>query len=403
VNLTAKAVAGLDLPPGKDDAIFFDDDVTGFGVRLRRSADGSINRTWIAQYRHQGATRRLRIGNSTVSAEMARKAAKNALAAAQLGGDPQGAKTEQRDKDQRQFRTVVAEYLQAKQPKVKPKTYRDVERYLIGPYFKPLHTKGIDAVTRADVSLSLTRIERDCGSTTAVRARTTLSAFYSWCMSMGLAESNPVIGAIKPQDSKSRERVLTDAELVEVWEAADDDAFGRIVKLLILTGQRRTEVGGMRWDELDEVKGTWTIPATRTKNERTHTITLPPMAWDTINVKNKDFRAGFGDFLFGIRAGFGHWGLKQDLDGMLKGVAPWTLHDLRRTMATRMGDIGVQPHIIEAALNHQSGAKKGTAGIYNRSSYTHEVKAALALWADHVRALVDGDGRKILPFQAAAS
>jgi integrase len=400
VNLTAKTVAALDLPTGKDDVIFFDDDVTGFGVRLRRSADGIVNKTWIAQYRHQGATRRLRIGNSTVSAEMARKAAKNALAAAQLGQDPQTEKVASRAQDQRQFRTVVAEYLQAKQPKVKPKTYRDVERYLTDDYFKPLHNKPVDNIERADVSLSLTRIDRDCGSPTAARARTTLNAFFGWAMSMGLAESNPVIGSIEPQDSKPRERVLTDAELVEVWEAADDDAFGRIVKLLILTGQRRTEVGGMRWDELDAVKGTWTIPDTRTKNKRTHTITLPPMAWDIINEVPRESGR---NFLFGIRAGFGHWGLKQDLDGMLKGVAPWTLHDLRRTMATRMGDIGVQPHIIEAALNHQSGAKKGVAGIYNRSSYTHEVKAALALWADHVRALVDGDGRKILPFPAAAS
>jgi integrase len=400
VNLTAKAVAGLDLPPGKDDAIFFDDAVIGFGVRLRRSADGSISRTWIAQYRRGKATRRMRIGNATVSAEMARKAAKNALAAAQLGQDPQSEKTAQRDKDQRQFCTVVAEYLQAKQSAVRPKTYRDVERYLTGDYFKPLHSKPVDNIERADVSLSLTRIDHDCGSPTAARARTTLNAFFGWAMSMGLAESNPVIGSIKPQDSKPRERVLTDAELVEVWEAADDDAFGRIVKLLILTGQRRTEVGSMEWKELNFDAGTWTIPDTRTKNKRQHTITLPPMAWDIIN-EVRDHKTG-GDFVFGIRAGFGHWGLKQDLDLRLKGVAKWTLHDLRRTAATGMADIGVAPHVIEQALNHVSGHKAGVAGTYNRSTYTAEVRTALAMWADHVRVLVDGGERKVLSFPGSS-
>jgi integrase len=339
-------------------------------------------------------------------AEMARKAAKNALAAAQLGQDPQGEKTAQWDRDARQFHTVVVEYLQIKQPTVRPKTYRDIARYLTGEYFKPLHAKPIDSIARADVSLSLTRIDRDKGNVTAVRARTTLSAFFSWAMTMGLVEANPVIGAFKPKDSKPRERVLTNAELVEVWEACGNDAFGRIIRLLILTGQRRDEVGGMPWKELDFEAGTWTIPATRTKNKRKHTITLPAMAWDIINeVRNNktDHKSGSGDFVFGIRAGFGHWGLKQDLDLRLKAVAKWTLHDLRRTTATGMADIGIQPHIIEQTLNHVSGHKAGVAGTYNRSTYTAEVRTALALWADHVRALVDGGNRKILPFPAAAS
>ena len=397
MNLTAKTVADLDLPSGKDDAIFFDDAVIGFGIRLRRGTDGSINRTWIAQYRHRGATRRLRIGNATVSAEMARKAAKNALAAAQLGQDPQADKLALRD--QQQFRTIVLEYLQGKKPTVRPKTHREIERYLRDGYFKPLHAKGLDAITRADVSLALTRITRESGSSTAGKARTTLNAFFGWAMSMGLAKSNPVIGAFKPPAAKSRDRVLTDAELVEVWQAADDDAFGRIVKLLILTGQRRTEVGSMEWKELNFEAGTWTIPDTRTKNKRQHTITLPTAAWDIINAVPREPGR---NFLFGISAGFGHWGWKQDLDGRLKGVAPWTIHDLRRTCATGMGKLGIPPHVIEAALNHQSGTKAGVSGIYNRSAYTAEVRTALVMWADHVRSLADGGERKVLQFVPAS-
>ena len=111
------------------------------------------------------------------------------------------------------------------------------------------------------------------------------------------------------------------------------------------------------------------------------------------------------DNLFGERSdlGFTQWGAKRDLDARLGDkVAAWNLHDLRRTAATRMADIGVQPHIIEAALNHVSGHKGGVAGIYNRSSYEREVRAALALWADHVRALVEGGEKKIVPLRGTS-
>ncbi len=193
MNLTAIPLAPISISSAHlDDGIFLDDAVIGFGICLRRRTNGGINRTWIAQYRHQGASCRLRIGNATVSAEMARKAAKSALAAAQLGQDPQADKLALRD--QQQFRNIVLEYLQGKKPTVRPKTHREIERYLSDGYFKPLHAKGLDAITRADVSLALTRITRECGSSTAGKARTTLNAFFGWAMSMGLAKSNPVIG-----------------------------------------------------------------------------------------------------------------------------------------------------------------------------------------------------------------
>ena len=112
------------------------------------------------------------------------------------------------------------------------------------------------------------------------------------------------------------------------------------------------------------------------------------------------------DQLFGERSdlGFTQWGAKRDLDARLGGqVAEWKLHDLRRTCATGMADIGVQPHIIEAVLNHVSGHKVGVAGIYNRSSYEREVRAALALWADYVRAIAEGGERKVLAFSQTAN
>lgn len=401
MNITAKSVAGLDLAAGETDKIFFDTDLKGFGIRLRRGADGGVKHSWIVQYRHGRASRRLLIGNTPpVSAGEARKAAEKLLAKVALGEDPSAAKHERRTKDGRSFRTVVAEYLETKKSTVRPKTFRDVERYLTKSYFKPLHSMPVDAVKRLDIALCLNRINRDCGGPTAARARTTLSAFFGWTMTQGVLDANPVIGTAKPQDSKPRKRVLvTDdedyEELIKIWKACGDYHFGKIVKLLILTGARRTEVGGMLWSELNPEKGTWIIPEnTRTKNGCELKLTLPPMAWDIINSVPRR-----GDYLFGVRAGFGHWAAKAELDSRLKGVEKWTLHDLRRTVATGMGNIGVQPHIIEQVLNHVSGHKKGVAGTYNRSPYTAEVKAALALWADHVHALVEGGERKVLAYK----
>lgn len=105
-----------------------------------------------------------------------------------------------------------------------------------------------------------------------------MSAFYAWAMRMGIVESNPVIGTEQPDEGKPRERVLNDHELAAIWNGCANDDFGRIVKLLALTGARRTEVGGMAWREINLEEGTWTIPATRSKNARAHTLPLMPMA-----------------------------------------------------------------------------------------------------------------------------
>jgi integrase len=192
--------------------------------------------------------------------------------------------------------------------------------------------------------------------------------------------------------------LLTDVELAAIWRAAADDDFGKVVRLLILTLARRNEIGGMCWSELNRDAGTWTLPAERSKNKRRHTLPLPPMAWQIVDAVPQ--RVG-RDQLFGLRgkSGMNAWNdAKRALDARLgNSVEYWTLHDLRRTAATRLADLGVQPHIIEVILNHHSGGhRSGVAGIYNRSSYEREVTAALGLWADHVRALAEGGSRKVV-------
>jgi integrase len=389
---SAKVIAALQLLPGQNDKIYFDDTMPGFGYRLRRSGN-EIKRSWIVQYRRAGATRRILLGNATVlSAAQAREQAKKVLGRVAIGEDPQADRRDRRSKDRLSLRSVIEEYVQAKEPELRPRSFFEVRRYLTSSYFRSLHALPVDTVTRKDIAGRLVAIARESSSNTAARARDLLHAFFVWALQMGHVEQNPVLGTIKPKEGEGRTRVLSDAEMAVVWCASGDDEHGKIVKLLILTAARRQEIGGMRWLELDEERGTWTLPAARAKNNHAHTLPLPPAAWTIIN---RVPRIANRDHLFGVRAerGFSTWALaKSVLDKRLRGaaVAPFVLHDLRRTVATKMADLGVQPHIIEEILNHRSGHKAGIAGIYNRNSYEREVKAAVLMWADHVRTLAEG-------------
>jgi integrase len=401
MRLDAKTVSQVSLPSDKSDHIAWDGELRGFGYRLRRGAGGQVLKTWVVQYR-RGRTRRVLLGSGDLlSAEQARQQAKKLLAKVALGEDPQADKTERRQKDSYTLGALVDEYLAFKQPTIRPPSYTNLVLYLRGPYFKPLHGLPVDTVTRRDVAARLVAITRAHGSIVAARARGALSTFYVWAMGSGLAEVNPIIGTLKPQDAEPRSRVLSDEELAAIWRASGNDAYGRVIKLLILTGARRGEVGGMRWSELDLDRTIWTIPPQRTKNKKPHTLPLMPSTLDIIaGVPRRVSR----DHLFGTRSAVGlrHWHAKRALDRKLgAAVGPWRLHDIRRSVATRMADLGVMPHVIEAVLNHHSGHRSGVSGIYNRSAYEREVKAALALWADHLRRLVDGGERKIVPLAAS--
>jgi integrase len=394
LRLDAKTIPGLTLPRGRADEICWDAELEGFGLRLRRRSDGGLLRNWVAQYRASGHTRRITIGSADkITAAQARGAALKLLARVELGHDPQAEKRAKRQQAAHTVRSVVADYLEAKQGELRPESFRVAKLYLTGPYFKSLHPLAVDAVARADVASCIRAIVRKHSIPTAAAARRALSAFFAWCIAEGLLGdgANPVDGSHRPADPTPRDRVLIDAELAAIWNAVSpDDDYGRIIRLLMLLGARASEVGGLRWSELNLETGTWTLPAERSKNRRAHTIALPPPALAMIEAVPRAER----DHLFGARAdaGFTSWPWrKQELDRRLAGtVRPWRIHDLRRTVATRMADIGIEPHVIEAALNHQSGHRRGIAGVYNRSTYERAVKAALARWAEHVLALVEG-------------
>jgi integrase len=219
-------------------------------------------------------------------------------------------------------------------------------------------------------------------------------------MKKGRAESNPVL-LTEQMEEVSRKRFLSDDEIKMVWDSAGDDDYGSIVRLLILTGQRRDEISELRWNEVKLDLNMISLPAERVKNDQEHDIPMSPAVRSIVAARRPNDGLVFAPITSWSRR-------KLRLDAEIteklgKPLAPWTLHDLRRTAATGMADIGIQPHIVEAVLNHISGSKAGIAGVYNRSPDFAEKKHALALWADHVVAVVEGRASNVTPFRGSSS
>jgi integrase len=402
MKLNSRNVAGLVRPAGKDDVVIWDDNLPGFGVRLRGD-----NKGFLVQYRVGLQQRRENLGDvRKVKLEDARKAARQRFAQAQLGQDPAAERAEAKAKAAAKRLTlgVVAErYLESKKPRLRPTSYADARRYFTR-HWASLRDRPIAAIQRAEVAAGLHDIIKRHGSISAARARANLSALFAWAMCEGFCEANPVLATNNPEKGyQSRTRVLAEAELAIIWKACADDDFGRIVKLLMLTGCRRGEIGELKWSEIDFAHGTITIAGNRTKNGHPLTLTLPPVALDLL--RSTPRRDNSDNVFGGGGPGFTIWshavkGLHaRIIAGEGKPLPPWTLHDIRRSAATHMAEIGVQPHIIEAVLNHVSGHKSGVAGIYNRAAYTREIAAALQLWSEHLLVVIAGRKRKVVPLR----
>src|SRR5262249_42510354 len=160
--------------------------------------------------------------------------------------------------------------LAMKASEVRPASFRTMQLYLTGSaYFPTLHKLRLDKIDRTDIAPHLDKINSESGPATAGRARAHLSSLFTWCLQRGYCRENPVIST-QTFEGASRDRVLSADELRAVWNATGEDDFGRIVRLLILTGCRRQEIGSLRWSEIDLAKGTITIPAERCKNGREH-------------------------------------------------------------------------------------------------------------------------------------
>ena len=218
----------------------------------------------------------------------------------------------------------------------------------------------------------------------ANRVRAALSRFFKWAISEAMIPSreNPVAGTEPRRGEIKRERVLTDEELRRVWEAAGGFPYGAIIRLLLATGQRRNEVGGMRWSELDLEGRTWRLPKERTKGNRDHLVPLNDLALQVIEACPR-----IGDCVFATRkeTAFAGWSqAKRRLDAKC-GVLDWRLHDLRRTVATGMQAAGVLPHTVAAVLNHSTAGLFGVTAIYLRDRQEEAKRAAMSVWDRRVR------------------
>jgi integrase len=265
-----------------------------------------------------------------------------------------------------------------------------------------------DAMDRATVLHVLDALERPhkrpkrrrgiAGSGRAIADRTCAygRACFAWAMKREMVAANPFLTLPKREAGEARDRVLTDDELATIWraaEAADAKVFGSLVRLLILTGQRREEVAGIAWAELSPDRQVWIVPANRAKNGKDHLVPLSAAARDLLPEEpHADERDS--ELVFPGQRGtpFNGWSKSKAQLDKDSGVPGWRIHDLRRTLATGLQRLGVRLEVTEAVLNHVSGSRAGIVGIYQRHEWAAEKRAALDAWAEHVMALVDGQG-----------
>jgi integrase len=214
--------------------------------------------------------------------EPAKAAAKRFFAEAVLGKDPAKARAEARAKAGNTLGKVIERYLEVRKPGLRPNSYRHADRYL-NEYFKNLHGRPVEGVTRADVAIAVADIARVHGPVSAARARTALSACYSWALKEGIAgEVNPVAYTNDPADEKPRQRMLKPEEIRALWKTCPDTDFGRIVRLLFLTGCRRQEIGSLEWSEINFDRAMLVIPGHKMKTGREHRLPLVPEAVDLL-------------------------------------------------------------------------------------------------------------------------
>jgi integrase len=401
MRFTKASIGALELPEGRTEVIVWDEDLPGFGCRVR-----ATSKAWRIQYRVNRRQCSESLGDiRKVTLEDARRIARSRFAQVESGVDPAVDRAMARAKAAATKLTleyVSARYLDAKKPVLRKATVRAAV-YHFGTLWASLRDQPIEAIKRADVAARLGDIAKVHGRVTAARARGNLSAMYAWAVKEGLCETNPVTATNDPAEGiKSRERVLTDTELRAIWDACRADDFGRVVKLLILLGARRQEIGSLRWSEIDPDTGLVTIPGSRTKSHKPLELALPPAALDILRAVPR--RDGI-DHVFGRRGtGFVGWSYPLSTlnlriaENKGRPLASWSLHDIRRTVRSGLAEIGIRPDVAERVIGHHRAST--VEAIYDRHSYRGEIATALALWADHVMALVEGRATNVVPLRA---
>lgn len=375
-------------------------------------AHASGRKSWAVRYRWQGKPRKLTLEPPypALSLAQARAAAQAALRTLAEGRDPADEKREAKAAagdaeaaDRDHFKTQAERYV-AHLKRQGRRSWPEVER-LFRLHVEPRWSdRRVQEIGKRDLLELAEAMIEDGKPIAANRVQANLRACFRWLVERDVLPANPAAGLKLPAPETTRDRVLSDEELAVVWHAAGDlgAPFDRFVRLLTLTAARRNEVAEAEWSEFDLEEAVWRIPGSRTKNKRAHSLPLPAVTVELVKGAPKIEKCPFVFSTTGKTPVSGFARMKQRLDtAILKAMqkraekaggdpakveplAPWGLHDLRRTAASGMARLGIAPHVIEAALNHASGAVSGLAAVYNRYGYDAERAAAFEAWTAHV-------------------
>ena len=402
--LTDLAIKKLAAPPSRRELP--DGKISGLYLIMQPSGA----RSWAVRYRADGAPRKLTLGAyPALDLASARKRALEALGAVAAGKDPaagkkiaRGGGQAQRADETDRVERVVGLFVE-RHAKPNTRDWRETERMLRNEVIRRWGNRRLSAVTRADVRDLIDEIRERGAPVRANRVFAGFRKFCNWAMSRDIIAASPCAGVFDLSPETKRDRVLSDAELALVWRAcgAISWPFGPIGRLLMLTGARREEVAGARWSEIDMAAGLWTIARERAKNGLAHEVPLCP---DAVLIFEGlphigDGRSGYVFTTTGATSVSGFSRAKAALDAAIvetlrsaakvegrapsgaTPLAPWVLHDIRRSVATNLQKLGVRLEVTEAILGHVSGSRAGVVGIYQRHDYAAEKRAALDAWA----------------------
>lgn len=407
-RLTKRSVEAV-APPSKGDAFVWDTELKGFGVRVTSAGV----RSYVLQYRLRGqAARRITLGRhgSPWTTELARREAERRLIEVRQGVDPaeqakRNAAEKRRAEQEAQLLSFERYMDRFVELYLKPnwRTWRAGENAL-RPAKRAFAGRTIRDVSRADVAGFLDGYTDRPGAKKLLHSL--LRKLFNWAADRGDLTVSPIASMKAPKTIPARRRVLTPEELVAIWCATEKmGGFWRpLVRLLILTLQRRDEVASLDWSEIELASAVWDLPSERTKNGQPHRVPLSDLAIEELR-KLEPKRAGLLFSTTGSTAVSGFTKAKRKLDelalaelrkraerrgedGATISLQPWRLHDLRRTGATNLQALGIPVEVTEAVLNHVSGTTGGIAGVYNRYRYDAEKEAALTAWAAHLSKLV---------------
>ena len=433
VQLTAAAVERFKAAPGGR-IEYFDKLLPGFALRVSgpTASNPAGSKSWVVFYRFRRKLRRDTIGKWPVlELAEAREKARKLLATVGEGRDPHTAEQTTHAVD-----VAVDEFMKRHMAAhQRSASYINETRRIFDVLVLPQwRGKTLKDISRRDVLDLLDRIadgrapSKPGGAVkrAPIMANRTLAAlrvFFRWAVGRGFIETSPVSNIPRPAGENPRDRVLSDEEIIFFWEGSETLGwpFGSLFRLLLLTAQRRDEVGSMEWLEIDFDTGIWTLPRERAKNDRAHEVPLSPIALDILAAVPRISGSRFVFTTTGQRPASGFSKAKQRLDAQMAElraqaltndgvntdlsevkIPPWTLHDLRRTAATKIAKLNVPPHVVDRILNHISGTITGVAAIYNRHAYLEERKAALEAWGGYIERLVRPAPMNAVPLIAAS-